>query len=84
MGRKSTAGTRPLNVELAEAIRDRLDGRVEAERRTLRAVVEKALVYYMDNVSADNGPGFPVPAQPKRGRPRKLKGEQVVPAGKAK
>jgi hypothetical protein len=84
MGRKSTAGTRPLNVEMNAALRERLDARVGAEQRSLRTVVERALTFYMDNVPVESAPSVPAPAQPKRGRPRKLKGEQVVPTGKAK
>ena len=70
MGRKSTAGTRPLNVELNESVRDHLDRRVQAEQRTLRVVVERALTFYLANVPLESAPAIPVPAQPKRGRPR--------------
>jgi hypothetical protein len=64
-----TKGTRQLFVEIAEALRDRLDERVTAESRTLRTVVERALTFYLDNVPVESAPSVPAPAQPKRGRP---------------
>jgi hypothetical protein len=67
-----TKGTRQLFVEIADSIRDRLDSRIEAEQRTLRAVVERALTHYMDTVPVNGLPSGPSPEQPKRGRPRKL------------
>lgn len=73
MTKKTTAGTRQLNVEIAEAIRDRLDERRRAEARSLRAVVERALTFYMDNVPVEGAPGLAAPEQPARGRPRKRK-----------
>jgi hypothetical protein len=58
-----------LVADIDAALRDRIDKRVEAEQRTLRVVVERALVYYLDNVPVDAGPSINVPQQPKRGRP---------------
>lgn len=63
-----TKGTKQLFVEIADAIRDRLNERLKAERRTLRMVVEQALTFYMDNVPVDAA--LPAPEQPKRGRPK--------------
>jgi len=70
MVRKGTLGTRQLVVDLASTLRDKLDERVKAERRTLRAVVEMALTMYLE--SPMNG-SHPAPEQPKRGRPAKGK-----------
>jgi metal-responsive CopG/Arc/MetJ family transcriptional regulator len=53
MGRKSAAGTRPLNVEIEESLRERLDARVAVEDRTLRSVVERALRAYLTTPSED-------------------------------
>ena len=73
MARTYTQGTRQLNVEVDAGLRDRLDERVKAEQRTLRAVVERALAYYMENVPANGLGQVPAPEQPKRGRPKKGK-----------
>jgi hypothetical protein len=70
MGRKGTTGTRPLLVDLHESLRSRLDARVKHEQRTLRVVVERALVFYMDHVPVESAPTIPAPPQPTRGRPR--------------
>jgi hypothetical protein len=72
MGRKNTAGTRQLAVEIDTGIRDRLDERKAEERRSLRSVVEQALAFYFDNAPVDGPPAL---AQPKRGRPKKAKGD---------
>lgn len=69
MGRTYTAGTRQLTVEVDKGLRDRVDQRVKAEARTLRAVIERALAFYLDNVPVESAPSVPSPAQPKRGRP---------------
>lgn len=73
MGRTYTAGTKQLAVEMEAELRDRLSERVKAEKRTLRAVVERAVTFYMDNVPLESVPSIPAPAQPKRGRPAKRK-----------
>ncbi len=73
MGRKATAGTRQLAVEIGEALRDRIDARVEAEQRTLRAVVERAIIFYMDNVPLDAAPSFPAQAKAAAAEPKKGK-----------
>jgi hypothetical protein len=69
MGRTYTSGTRQLTVEIDAELRERLKQRVGDEQRTLRAVVERALAHYMDNVPLNGAIPSPAPDQPKRGRP---------------
>jgi len=68
MGRNTTAGTRQLAVAIDAALRDELDNRVEAEDRTLRSVVERALRYYIQTFPVDAAPASTLPEQPKRER----------------
>lgn len=56
MGRKSAKGTRPLNVEIEESLREQLDARVAEEDRTLRSVVERALRAYLASASGESAP----------------------------
>ena len=65
---------RSLQVDIADGLRDRLDQRIKAERRTLRAVVEAAISHYLDTVPLDSAPTVAV-EQPKRGRPAGSKGK---------
>ena len=63
MGKQYTAGTRQLTVQVDEDLRGKLDERVKAEDRTLRAVVERALRHYMATVPLDASVGE---AEPKK------------------
>jgi hypothetical protein len=73
MGRRGTAGTKQLMADVDAGLRDRLAERVKAEQRSLRAVVERALTYYMANVPVNGLGDVATPDPPKRGRPRKKK-----------
>lgn len=73
MGKGTTKGTRQIFAEIATEIRDRFDERVESEHRTIRAVLERAITFYMDHVPVEGAPSLPTPSQPKRGRPPKGK-----------
>ena len=73
MPRNTTAGTKPLFVEITGALRDRLTEYVNGRRpETLREVVEDALTRHMDSPPPPPQPKV-LPKLPprKRGRPRK-------------
>jgi len=71
MGKGTTKGTRQIFAEITTEIRKRFDERVEAEQRTIRAVLERALTFYMDHVPVEAAPSLLTPLQPKRNRPAK-------------
>lgn len=48
-----TKGTKQLTVQIDAKLRDALGARVEAERRTYRAVVELAIAHYLATVPLD-------------------------------
>jgi hypothetical protein len=66
-----TQGTSRLFAEIDAELRQRLDERIAAEQRSLRTVLERAIAFYLEHFPVDAVPSFPVPSQPKRGRPRK-------------
>ena len=71
MAKKRTAGVTPLTVEIDDGIYLRLVERCELERRTKRAVLERAIVHYLDTITAMGELKIEEPPQPKRGRPPK-------------
>jgi hypothetical protein len=74
-GAKRTKNAVQFATQLDPDLAERFNARVASERRTKRAVLEAALRYYMDNVAEEASLSLPAPEQPKRGRPRKAKGE---------
>lgn len=50
MAKRMTTGTKQLALNIEAGLRDRIAERMKAERRTLRAVVEMALLHYLATV----------------------------------
>jgi hypothetical protein len=55
-GRKGTKNAVPFSSQLDPELHKEFKARVEAEDRTVRAVLERALRYYMDNVPLNGTP----------------------------
>ena len=58
-GRKGTKNAVPFSSQLDPALHAEFKARVEAEDRTVRAVLERALRHYMDNVPLNGTPAKP-------------------------
>jgi hypothetical protein len=73
MAKRTAIGAKQLGVEVAEDVRRVLSERATAERRTMRSVLERAILHYVQTVPVD-GIGTALDAAvpvPKRGRPKK-------------
>jgi hypothetical protein len=55
-GGKRTKNAVPFSSQLDQVLHDKFKARVEAEQRTVRAVLERALWHYLETVPV-NGPG---------------------------
>ena len=55
-GRKGTKNAVPFSSQLDPALHKEFKDRVEAEQRTVRAVLERALRHYMDTVPLNGTP----------------------------
>lgn len=66
MAKRITAGTKQLALNIDAAVRDRLSERIVNEQRTLRAVVERALTFYMDSVAVEGMPMASGKEKPKK------------------
>lgn len=73
MAKRTAIGAKQLGVEVAADVRQVLADRAEAEHRTMRYVLECAIMHYVQTVPVD-GPGASASGAvqtPKRGRPKK-------------
>lgn len=66
MAKRITVGTKQLALNIDAAVRDRLSERIVKEQRTLRAVVERALTFYMDSVEVEGLPTAEGKEKPKK------------------
>ena len=66
MAKRITIGTKQLALNIDADVRDRLSERIVKEQRTLRAVVERALTFYMDSVPVEEMPKAAGKEKPKK------------------